>query len=125
MNLLLDTHILLWWLADDSRLGESIRSTIAEPKTRVMISAATVWEIGIKQSIGKLTVPESILPVIEGEGFVELPISARHTELAARLPAHHRDPFDRMLIAQAMLEGLILVTGDKQMEAYDLSLIKP
>ena len=125
MNLLLDTHILLWWLADDPRLGDSIRDAIVDPSTRVLISAASVWEIGIKQSIGKLTVPESILLIIEGEGFEELPITARHAELAARLPAHHRDPFDRMLIAQAVLEGLILVTSDRQIEAYDLALMQP
>jgi PIN domain nuclease of toxin-antitoxin system len=125
MNLLLDTHILLWWLADDLRLGDSIRDAIVDPSTRVLISAASVWEIGIKQSIGKLTVPESILLIIEGEGFEELPITARHAELAARLPAHHRDPFDRMLIAQAVLEGLILVTSDRQIEAYDLALMQP
>ena len=90
-----------------------------------MISAASVWEIGIKQALGKLKVPESILPVIQDEGFEELPITGQHAELASRLPNHHRDPFDRMLIAQAVLEGLILVTNDKQIETYDLVLMKP
>ncbi|MGD8587412.1 MAG: type II toxin-antitoxin system VapC family toxin [Chromatiales bacterium] len=125
MNLLLDTHILLWWLADEPRLGQSIRESIVNPSTRVMISTASVWEIGIKQALGKLEVPESILPVIQDEGFEELPITGLHAELAARLPNHHRDPFDRMLIAQALLEELILVTNDKQIENYDLHLIKP
>ena len=125
MNLLLDTHILLWWLADEPRLGQSIRESIVNPSTRVMISAVSVWEIGIKQALGKLKVPESILPVIQSEGFEELPITCQHAELAARLPNHHRDPFDRMLIAQAVLEGLTLVTNDKQIETYDLAIMKP
>ncbi len=91
---------------------------------RVLISAATVWEIGIKQDLGKLKVPESVLPAIQNGGFEELPITGRHAELAARLPDHHRDPFDRMLIAQAISEGLVLVTGDKRIEGYDLAFMK-
>ena len=125
MNLLIDTHMLLLWLDDEPRLDQSIRENIVNPSTRVMISAASVWEIGIKQALGKLKVPESILPVIQDEGFEELPITGQYAELAARLPNHHRNPFDRMLIAQALLEELILVTNDKQIENYDLHLIKP
>ncbi|MEN8179066.1 MAG: type II toxin-antitoxin system VapC family toxin [Pseudomonadota bacterium] len=124
MSLLLDTHILLWWLADDPRLWQTARNRIADPTERVLISAATVWEIGIKQAIGKLEAPESILSAIQEGGFEELPISARHAELAARLPEHHKDPFDRMLIAQAQVEGLTLVTADSAIEAYDLVILK-
>jgi PIN domain nuclease of toxin-antitoxin system len=124
MSLLLDTHILLWWLADDPRLGKSVRKRIADPAERVLVSAASIWEIGIKQAIGKLELPESILESTQEEGFEELPITWRHAELAAHLPDHHKDPFDRMLIAQAKLEGLTLVTADSAIEAYDLVILK-
>ena len=124
MSLLLDTHILLWWLADDPRLAQTPRNRIANPSERVLVSAATVWEVGIKQAIGKLELPGSILEVFEDGGFEELPITGQHAELAARLPEHHKDPFDRMLIAQAKLEGLTLVTADSAIYAYDVTLLK-
>ncbi len=124
MSLLLDTHILLWWLADDPRLAQTVRKKITDPAERVLISAATVWEIGIKQAIGKLEAPESILIATQEEGFEELPITGQHAELAACLPDHHKDPFDRMLIAQAKLEGLTLVTADSAIETYDVVILK-
>ena len=124
MSLLLDSHILFWWLADDPRLADGIKKRIADPAERVLISAASVWEIGIKQALGKLETPGSILPAIHEEGFEELSISWQHAELAARLPVHHKDPFDRILIAQAKLEGLTLVTADSHIEAYGVAILK-
>ena len=124
MSLLLDTHILLWWLADDPQLGQAARDRITDPAQRVLVSAASIWEIGIKQAIGKLKVPEPILQAIQDGGFEELTITGHHAELAACLPEHHKDPFGRMLIAQAKLEGLILVTADSAIHAYDVTILK-
>lgn len=118
MNYLLDSHVLLWWLEDDPRIGPSVRKCLADPVNRVFVSAASVWEIGIKKALGKLSVPGSVLDLLHDEGFEELSISARHAEAAASLPPLHRDPFDRMLVAQSHLEGLMLVTHDTAMQAY-------
>lgn len=117
MKLLLDTHVLLWWLDDDARLGSAARAAIAEAE-HVVVSAASAWEIGIKQAIGRLTGPRDLVEEISGNGFVALDISVRHALAAASLPLHHRDPFDRMLVAQAVLEGLTLVTRDQRLAAY-------
>ena len=124
MSLLLDSHVLLWWLEGNPRLGSRVRDLLADPKRRVYVSAATVWEIGIKQALGKIMVPEALVDVIEAEGFDELPISARHAQAASLLPNHHRDPFDRMLAAQAMLENMRLVSHDKALLAYDVEVLR-
>ncbi|MES9905296.1 MAG: type II toxin-antitoxin system VapC family toxin [Sedimenticola sp.] len=123
MNLLLDTHILLWWMADAPQLTEEAREKIADPDNTVFVSAATVWEMGIKQALGKLKVPENVVDLIRSEGFDELVISGMHAQLAAGLPNHHRDPFDRMLIAQAKLEGLLLITHDSAIQNYDAKIL--
>ena len=121
---LLDTHALLWWLADDPALGPSAREIIAEPRNRVFVSAAMGWEIAIKQQLGKLTAPADIETVVEQKGFAKLPISFFHGQQAGALPLHHRDPFDRMLIAQAQAEGLELMTADPAFRAYAVRLIE-
>lgn len=119
MRLLLDTHALLWWLDDDDRLGDPARDAVAAAED-VVVSAVSVWEIGIKQALGKLTGPADIEAEIGVNGFSALDISPRHALRAAGLPAHHGDPFDRMLIAQALTEGLVVVTRDRRFADYDV-----
>ncbi len=122
MRLLLDTHVLLWALADDSELSESMRSSIVYRKNEVFVSTASIWEISIKEAIGKLKTAENLLEFIAQARFIVLLIMANHAQFAGRLPMHHRDPFDRMLVAQAILDGLILVTKDGQLSAYQVPL---
>ncbi len=122
-RLLLDTHTLLWWLSDAPKLGPKTRSAIADGRNTVFISAATGWEIAIKKNIGKLEAPDNLDAVVEEEGFTHLPITFFHSERAGALPGHHRDPFDRMLIAQAQAEGLVIVTSDKNMPKYGVHLL--
>ena len=117
-SLLLDTHILVWWLLDAPELTPEMRALFENSGHDLVVSAASVWEIGIKQSIGKLTGFENLLSVLESGGFRLLEISARHADLAAKLPLHHKDPFDRMLIAQAMTENLALVSVDTAFPPY-------
>jgi PIN domain nuclease of toxin-antitoxin system len=122
MNLLLDSHALLWWLADqpiDTRATERI----ADPGALVIVSAASVWEIAIKQALGKLRYEGSIAEHTRLDGFEPLAIGFDHAERAASLPPHHRDPFDRMLIAQAQIEHLTIVTRDRAFDAYDVDLL--
>ncbi|WP_088286245.1 type II toxin-antitoxin system VapC family toxin [Kineosporia sp. A_224] len=121
MRLLLDTHVVLWWLTDDETLADETKDLI-DTETEVFISAASVWEIAIKQASGKLTVPTDLLQVIDRSGLVELPVRSRHAVEAGGLPAVHRDPFDRMLVAQARCEGLTLLTRDPLVLRYDVAL---
>jgi len=123
-RLLLDTHVFLWWLNDDPALGEHARGEISNGRNHVYVSAATVWEMSIKRALGKLQAPGDIEAVVEAERFIKLNISLRHGEQAGALPPFHRDPFDRMLIAQAQSDNLILVTADDQFEQYGASLMK-
>jgi PIN domain nuclease of toxin-antitoxin system len=122
-SLLLDSHALVWWQADDPRLTVRAREVIEEPDTRLFFSAASIWELAIKQAMGKLDVPPSLLDTLTQEGFVELPISATHGLIAAALPPHHRDPFDRMIVAQAQSKGLTVVTGDGRIAAYGVPVL--
>jgi PIN domain nuclease of toxin-antitoxin system len=121
MRLLLDTHVLLWALLEDPRLSSAQLDAIGTGE--LYLSAASVWEIGIKRGIGKLDVPEEIFSIAANAGCRPLPISWIHAETAAALPHHHADPFDRMLIAQARCEGLRLVSSDARMKAYDVALV--
>ena len=123
MSYLLDSHVLLWWLEDSPRIGAALHGTLGDPQVRVLVSAASVWEIGIKQALGKLRAPESVLDLLQDEGFEELAITARHAAAAARLPTLHRDPFDRMLVAQAHLDKLTLVTHDEAIRAYEVDVL--
>ena len=109
MKLLVDTHVVIWWLTDDPTLAEDIKAQL-DHEPDVFLSAVTVWEVAIKQAIGKLVEPADLPERIRASGFRELPITAHHVLTAARLPLLHRDPFDRMLIAQARSEDLTLVT---------------
>ena len=123
MRLLLDTHALLWWLAGGAELSAEARAAIAEPGNQVLVSAASVWEIGIKQARGKLRAPEGLLEQIERHRFRLLPIEGAHALGAAALPPLHPDPFDRMLVAQAQAEGLCIVTRDPAIPAYAVPII--
>lgn len=122
-RLLLDTHALLWWLSDDPALGADARQMIGEPRNQVLVSAASIWEISIKQAKGMLEAPEDLETLVEDEGFTKLPISLFHGQQAGKLPEIHRDPFDRMLIAQAQAEGLELVTADGIIPQYGVRVV--
>ena len=115
---LLDTHILIWWLEWDKRLTDVVYNTICDGTNDIFVSAASVWEIAIKKALGKLNAPDNLTGIVEKKGFQSLPISLFHGERAGALPAHHNDPFDRMLIAQAQTEGLVLITHDTAFKPY-------
>ena len=124
MNLLLDTHVLLWWLDDNPTLLINAKEIIADGGNIVFVSAATIWEIRIKQTLGKLEIPDNFRDVLEQQAFEILPITADHAHFIGELPAHHRDPFNRMLIAQALFEGFALVTRDNRFKRYKVSTIR-
>ena len=122
-RLLLDTHVVLWWLTDEARLREEARQAIAAGRNEVLVGAVTGWEIAIKRALGKLRAPEDMEAVVEDAGFAPLPLLFRHAERAGSLPMHHRDPFDRMLVAQAQIEGLVLVTRDERLSRYEVETL--
>ena len=122
MSLLLDTHALLWWLAGDS-IDAGVAERIADPTVLVVVSAASIWEAAIKQALGKLTTPGPLGPAALTARFEPLPIGFEHAQAAAELPHHHRDPFDRMLIAQALIEGLTIVTRDPAFSHYEVPIV--
>jgi PIN domain nuclease of toxin-antitoxin system len=123
VSLLLDTHVVLWWLVDDGALSEELKKRL-DDEPDVWVSAASVWEAAIKQSLGKIRVPGSLPDEIAQSGFRQLPITVEHAVAAGRLPLLHRDPFDRMLVAQARCEGLTLATRDSQIQRYDVDLLQ-
>ena len=122
MGLLLDTHVVLWWLADDPVLPDEIKNRL-DHEPDAYVSAATVWEVAIKQAIGILPEPTGLPERIRSCGFAELPITSQHAMTAARLPLIHRDPFDRMLVAQAQDENLTLVTRDPRCRKYEVAVL--
>lgn len=124
MNLALDTHALLWWLDDSPLLGEKARQTIADPANIIVLSAVVIWEIRIKEALGKLTISREFYEIAGSQGFEWLSISPRHANAVGDLPMHHRDPFDRMLITQARMEGLTVVTRDAVFEKYDVPVLR-
>jgi PIN domain nuclease of toxin-antitoxin system len=124
MRLLLDTHAFLWWLDDNRTLSLAARDAIRSPDAIVHVSAASIWEIAIKVKLGRLEVQDADPAAeIEANGFVELSITARHAQGAGALPRHHDDPFDRMLVAQARTEDLVLVTHDRGLRRYGIQLL--
>ena len=127
MKLLLDTHVLLWFVTNDAQLSRSADRVISDAQNQVFVSPASYWELAIKISIGKypLSVPFKmfITNAIDGNCFEILPISVEHTEQIVSLPHHHRDPFDRMLIAQAIVEQMAVVSSDKAFDAYSVKRI--
>jgi len=120
MKLLLDTHVLLWWLDDPVLLSRQARDAIREGKNSVYVSAVVTWEIVIKNSLGKLDIPSDLEDVLVANRFLQLPITVSHTTAVRRLPNYHRDPFDRMLIAQAMCEELTVVSRDSNIHKYSV-----
>ena len=123
MRLLLDTHALLWWIGDEGRLNKAAFAMIASRDNEILVSAASLWEISTKRNLGKLQAPENMCRVVQEKGFTGLPISLIHAEAAGALPLHHRDPFDRMLVAQAKVEGLTLMSDDPRIAQYDVQRI--
>ncbi len=124
MRLLLDTHVLLWALTADSRLRPAVRDLIIDGTTEVLVSAASAWEITIKRAIGKLGSPDDLPAQLVAARFDELPVTVEHAVAVLDLPDHHRDPFDRMLVAQARVEGLTLVTHDSNLSRYDVAVLE-
>ena len=120
MDLLLDTHVFLWWDNSDRQLGAQSKALIGDAANRIFVSAASVWEIAIKAQSGRLGFAGSPSETITRNGFLPLPISGEHTEAAAKLPPIHKDPFDRILIAQALARSLVLVTADHLIMQYDV-----
>ena len=122
--LLLDTHVLLRWLDDPAALEAPARRLIADPRNRVFVSAAVAWEITIKRQLGKLDAPDDLETALAEERFQHLPITVRHALAVAELPAIHGDPFDRIQIAQARLEGLTIVTRDRTIPRYGVPCVR-
>jgi len=126
MRVLLDTHALLWWLADDPNLSSVARQVIAEVDNTIFVSAASAWEIATKFAKGKLPTAAAIIPnlaqIVAEEGFIHLPITFDHMIRSAFLPGDHRDPFDRILAAQGLIEDMVLISTDEKMRGLGVSV---
>ena len=122
MKLLLDTHAALWWLSDDDRFGRTAARHLADSANQVLLSAAVVLEVAIKRSLSKLEAPAEFAPTLLGAGVLPLPVSLDHAAAVEELPWHHRDPFDRLLLAQATIEGAVLVSHDEALRAYGVPI---
>ena len=118
-----DTHVILWWLTDDAALSDEMKTRL-DDEPDVYVSPASLWEVTIKQSIGKLSEPIDLAEEIGNSGFRELPITFRHAIVAGRLPLIHRDPFDRMLVAQAQCEAMTLASREPHIQRYDVALLR-
>ena len=123
MRLLLDTHAAIWWLTGDERFGEAAARELADDSNPLLLSAAVVWEVAIKRSLGKLEVPDGFDRELLDAGARALPISLEHAAAVERLPWHHRDPFDRLLVAQAAAERATIVSRDPALAPYEVSLL--
>ena len=122
MKLLLDTHVFLWWRLDSRRLNRAARETIATAEI-VWVSAASAWEIAIKRTLGRLELDEPFASMVDDSDFSALDVTFAHAQRAGILPPHHADPFDRMLVAQALVEGATLITHDRQLQPYDVPIL--
>ena len=123
MRFLLDTHALLWWILNSTDLGQAARAAIGDQDNQVFVSAVSIYEIGYKRNAGRLEAPLELLETVAGLGFDLIDFTPAHAELAGRLPMHHRDPFDRILVAQAMTENLVLITGDANIRRFDVPVL--
>jgi PIN domain nuclease of toxin-antitoxin system len=123
LRILLDTHVFIWWDDENPALAGELRETISEPANEIYVSAASIWEIAIKRGRGKIAFAHGIKEAIATNGFLALPITPDHAEFAGGLPPHHRDPFDRMLIAQATLENMAFATQDEMAGPYGILTI--
>lgn len=124
MRILLDSHVLLWWMADPDRLAAGAREAISDPRNLVHASAASVWELGLKVSRGKLRLPSGFHTQLAGQGIDPLPFTAAHAMASVALPPIHGDPFDRALVAQCQLESLTLATRDVVLGDYGVGLLR-
>lgn len=122
MKLLIDTHAALWLLGEDTRLSPRADQMLTDPANEVLLSAAVVWEVAIKQSLGKLDAPDGFSSILIDGGATPLPVSIEHARAVASLPWHHRDPFDRLLVAQANFEDAVVVSSDERLRAYDVQV---
>ncbi len=123
-RLLLDTHTFLWCLSSPGRLRVAARSVIEDPRNQIFVSPITAWEITFKRLRGQMDAPDNLAALVDEKGFTHLPLTFHHAELAARLPQHHKDPFDRFLLAQAQAEGLTVVTRDAHFPLYGVRTIR-
>lgn len=124
MRLLLDTHLILWWMnGEASRISEKALAALGSEDMEPVVSAVAIWEAAIKRRLGKLEVPGDMLTQIERSGVELLPVTVRHADFVSSLPAHHEDPFDRLLISQAMVEGMALASADEVLRRYDIELV--
>jgi PIN domain nuclease of toxin-antitoxin system len=123
LRLLLDTHTLLWTLAAPDRLSTNAAQAIAAEESEVFVSIVSPWEMAIAKALGRMAPPDNLEAQLEKRRFMLLPVSLRHTHVIETLPHHHRDPFDRMLVAQAQVEGLTIVTVDRLLRRYPVSLL--
>jgi PIN domain nuclease of toxin-antitoxin system len=123
VKLLLDTHAALWWLADDARLGHNAELELSDLTNRVLLSAAVIWEVAIKRSLGKLQAPAELARTLLGAGAQPLAVTLDHAARVEALPWHHRDPFDRVLVSQALTEGAAIVSQDDRLRAYGVPLV--
>jgi PIN domain nuclease of toxin-antitoxin system len=123
LRLLLDTHAALCWLSDDARLGDEAARQLSDDTNQLLLSAATVWEVAIKRSLGKLNAPADFAATMLSGGAQALPVTVDHAAAVEHLPWHHRDPFDRMLVAQAHVERATLVSGDAALAAYGVPVV--
>jgi len=118
MTFLLDTHVLLWWVDNPQLLSEAARKVISDGKNTIYLSAAVVWEIALKKSLGKLDAPDDLVAVMTANRFLPLPVTIAHALVLLTLPPHHRNPFDRLLIAQALHEGFVFISRDPHVPNY-------
>lgn len=123
MKLLLDTHAALWWLSADERVGAEADRALRDAANEVLLSAAVVWEVAIKRSLGKLRAPSDFATVLGSAGVRSLPVTVEHAAAVELLPWHHRDPFDRMLVAQATVEGAAIVSRDEMLTRYGATVV--
>lgn len=124
MKCLLDTHVFLWWLSDPAKLTSETISVISAADNEIFVSTAVLWELAIKRSIGKLSSPLNFVEAARLSGFKILPISVEHIAATEELPMHHRDPFDRMLVAQALCEQAVLITRDPELLRYPAATLQ-
>jgi PIN domain nuclease of toxin-antitoxin system len=123
VKLLLDTHAALWWLADDDRIGDEVIGNLTDDTNQVLLSAVVVWEVAIKRSLGKLNAPDDLAPTLLDAGAQPLPVTIDHAAAVEKLPWYHRDPFDRLLVAQALTEGAAIISADEPLARYGVPVV--
>ena len=123
MNLMVDTHILLWWLSNPAKLSDAATQAIANPQNNLFVSSAVIWEIRIKETLKKLVIPSNFDDALSSQGFQDLPIQRHHVNAITSLPTLHKDPFDRIQIAQAIVENMPIVSMDPEFKRYSINVV--